>query len=129
LSNSVATGVCKAITTAGGGLEEKEKVALAHSMSHTKGTADAYYRAYREGKSLVCYHMVGKILEIPIWKKRQRFTQEQAKAIQERVSPELEARTISSGEAINHFLDENSRSISRKKMWGYLLQSLKPHWL
>ena len=43
----MATGVHKAITTAGGGLEEKDKVALAHSMSHTKATADAYYYAYR----------------------------------------------------------------------------------
>ena len=49
---STATVVCKAITTAGWELGEKEKVALVHSMSHTKATADTYYRAYEEAKSL-----------------------------------------------------------------------------
>ena len=47
-----ATDAHKAITTAGCELGEKEKVALVHSMSHTKETADTYYRVYGEAKSL-----------------------------------------------------------------------------
>jgi len=47
-----ATCVRKAIATASGELEDKEKVALAHSMSHAEATADQYHRAYGEAKSL-----------------------------------------------------------------------------
>ena len=47
-----ATAVRKAIATAGGALGEGEKSALAHSMSHSKSTADSYYRAYGEAKSV-----------------------------------------------------------------------------
>lgn len=43
--------VCKAIVTASGGLQEKEKVALAHFMSHMKDTADMYYRALKRPKA------------------------------------------------------------------------------
>jgi len=42
-----STNIQKAIATAGGGLEWKQKEALAHSMSHTKATANIHQRAYR----------------------------------------------------------------------------------
>ena len=60
-----ATAVRKAIGTAGGALGEGEKSALAHSMSHSKSTADAYYRAYGEAKSVEGFQAVGNLLEIP----------------------------------------------------------------
>jgi len=110
-----ATCVRKAIATASGELEDKEKVALAHSMSHAKATADQYYRAYGEAKSLQGYETVGKILEIPLVKRRQRFTQEQTKMIRERFSAEIEAKAIPSGEAIDQFLVENKDLFSGRK--------------
>ena len=70
------------IATAGGALGEREKSALAHSMSHSKATADSYYRAYGEAKSLEGFQAVGNLLEIPsAVKKRQKFTEAQTECL------------------------------------------------
>ena len=59
-----ATAVRKAIATAGGGLDSEGKTALAVSMSHSQATADTYYRAYGEAKSVQGFEAVGNILNI-----------------------------------------------------------------
>ena len=110
-----ATVVRKAIATVGGVLGEKQKEALAHSMSHTRATADTYYRAYGETKSLVGYDTVGRILDIPLTKKRQRFSTQQTEAIKKRFSAEIEAAIQPSGEAIDLFLAENKELFPRRK--------------
>ena len=110
-----ATVVRKAIATVGGVLGEKQKEALTHSTSHTRATADTYYRAYGEIKSLVGYDRVGRILDIPLTKKRQRFSTQQTEAIKKRFSAEIEAAIQPFGEVIDLFLAENKELFPRRK--------------
>ena len=72
-----ATSVTKAIATKGGELGDADRVALAHSISHSPVTADRYYRACGESKSVQGYEVVGSILTIPKVKKRHSFSAEQ----------------------------------------------------
>ena len=103
-----ATAVQKAIATAGGALGEREKSALAHSMSHSKATADSYYRAYGEAKSVEGFQAVGNLLEIPsAVKKRQKFTEAQTECLSAHFKAEISEKVQPSGEAIAAFLKRN----------------------
>ena len=101
-----ATVVRKAIATAGGALDAEKKTALAHSMSHTEATADSYYRAYSEAKSLQGFQVVGNLLELPESgaKKRQRFTKAQTDLILSHFSAEIAEKVQPGGKAIDAFL-------------------------
>ena len=84
-------------------------------MSHTRATADTYYWAYGEAKSLSGYETVGKILDIPLTKKRQRFSVQQTDAIRQRFSAEISAGIQPSGEAIGWFLEQNKQLFPGRK--------------
>ena len=100
-----ATAVRKAIATAGGALGDREKSALAHSMSHSQSTADAYYRAYGQAKSVEGFQAVGNLLEIPsAVKKRQKFTEAQTECLSAYFKTEIREKVQPSGAAIASFL-------------------------
>ena len=101
-----ATVVRKAISSAGGTLNAEKKTALAYSMSHTEATANSYYRAYSEAKSLQGFQVVGNLLELPKSgaKKRQRFTKAQTDLILSHFSAEIAEKLQPGGKAIDAFL-------------------------
>lgn len=68
---------------------------------------------------------MGKILEIPLVKRRQRFTQEQTKAIQERFSAEIEAKAIPSGEAIDQFLVVENKDLFSGRKHGDIYSKVR----
>ena len=105
-----ATASRKAIATSGGCLDSEGKAALAHSMSHTQATADIYYRAYGEAKSVQGFEAVGSILNIPEEgkKKRQKFTEEQTEAIGTHFATYLKEKVQHSGKEIDSFLNLNA---------------------
>ena len=104
-----ATAVRKAIATAGGGLDSEGRTALAVSMSHSQATADTYYRAYGEAKSVQGFEAVGNILSIPeAKKKRQKFTEDQTRAINSHFAANIKEKIQPSGSEIDNFLQLNN---------------------
>lgn len=82
-------------------------------MSHTRAMADTYYHAYGEAKSLVGYGTVGRILDIPLTKKRQRFSAQQTEAIKHSYESTFTIFLI-----LHHYGGENMLSVSLKGLGG-----------
>ena len=111
-----ATSVRKAIATRGGGLEAGDKEALAHTMSHSISTADRYYRAYGESKSVQGYELIGSILDIETpAKKRQRFSAEQTQIISDHFTEKLSCKDIPSAGELESFLTEHRDKFPGRK--------------
>ena len=80
-------------------------------MSHSESTADTYYRAYGQAKSLQGFQAVGDILKIPDGspkKKRQRFSEGQTEAVSSHFAANIKEKLMPSSKEIDGFLESNA---------------------
>ena len=106
-SVGTATSVRKAIATAGGLEASGDKTVLAQAMSHSVATADKYYRAYEDSVNIEGHGVIGKILNVSLDKKRQRFTTAQTAVIMTTFSDDIACGVIPNPPALEKFLSEN----------------------
>ena len=99
-----------------------DKEAVARTMSHSTNTSDRYYRAYSDTTNLQDHQVIGKILEVSVERKRQRFTEAQTERILERFKDEIDGKLIPAAGALENFLAENRWY----RLWYHCQQPMVP---
>ena len=91
------------------------KVAVAHAMSHSTTTADKYYRAYDDTTNVQGHQVIGKILEVPAGRKRQRFNQAQTDVIAKFFEADISNQTIPQAATLESFLASHRELFPHRK--------------